>query len=41
MLFFDPYQFAMQRFHSHLDDWCGYALVKDRAALVFDGTATK
>jgi hypothetical protein len=37
---FGPYQFAMQRLHSHLAIWCRYARVKYGAALVFDDTAT-
>ena len=37
---FGPYQFATHRLHGHLASWCGYALVKDGIALVFDATAT-
>jgi len=40
ILSFDPCQFATHRLHGHLASWCGYALVKNGVALVFDGTAT-
>src|SRR5216684_4480683 len=36
----DPFQFATHRLHGHLAIWCGYTLVKDGVALVFDGAAT-